>query len=481
MMDIKLIYSSILLGTSYAYALAPSRNGPLRQLVEDSDTSPSAATIIDLSKDLPEDKAAMEFSEGAKAMEQAAIAEPRIRAAIVMENGKIVSSYYRQDVTPSDVSPIFSGTKSWTGLLIGLLVDDGVLSVDQTLGEMFPEDAAWTDVTDGSEDFRKNVTIEELLTMTSGLLDPPGSLVVSFFRGASEGGGSSLSDSLAYPSIGEKEKGKVTYLSLSNILSYVIFKLTGMTPGELLAERVMPHLGIQVDDYVWSKNSDGLVENAFTGLEVTPTMLVKFGQLYMQNGLAGPHEEQRVVSQDWVEASFTRHSHLYPSSYPVQGYLGADLGAAIPVLFAEQEQGEPDAYYGYLFMGHPSKPNIYCSVGLGGTDLCIDPDIKRVVLQQTDYDYSMRDIMDTLTTSVHPAFDEVFKLVQIGLDETLSFSDSASHEVNGTSTSGEMEFPKSKSVVNALKSEELSNSSELIQHVSLATFFGLSAVLNFFL
>ena len=78
MMDIKLIYSFILLvlGTSYAYALAPGRNGPLRQLVEDSDTSPSAATIIDLSKDLPEDTAAMEFSEGAKAMEQAAIAEP---------------------------------------------------------------------------------------------------------------------------------------------------------------------------------------------------------------------------------------------------------------------------------------------------------------------------------------------------------------------------------------------------------------------
>ena len=78
------------------------------------------------------------------------------------------------------------------------------------------------------------------------------------------------------------------------------------------------------------------------------------------------------------------------------------------------------------------------------------------MLQQTDYDFSMRDILDSLTTSVHPAFDEVFKLVQIGLDETLSFSapdveDNASHEVNGTSTSGggEMNFPKS--AVNALK------------------------------
>ena len=476
MMDIKLIYSFILLGTSYA--LAAGRNGPLRQLVveKDSDTSPSA--IIDLSKDLPEDTAAMEFSEGAKAIEQAAIAEPRIRASIVVENGKIVSSYYRKDVTPNDVSPIFSGTKSWTGLLIGLLVDDGLLSVDQKLGEIFPEDAAWTGVTDGSEDFRKNVTIEELLTMTSGFYDPMDA-PISFLLGTSEGG-SSLSDSLAYPSIDIGEKGKVTYLSLSNILSYVIFKVTGKTPGELLAEMVMPHLGIQVNDYVWSKNSDGL-ETAFTGMEVTPIMLAKLGQLYMQKGLAGPYEEQRVVSQDWVEATFTRHSRLYSNSYPLLNRLEG----AMPEFFAEQ-QGEPDAYYGYLFIGHPSKPSVFCLSGLGANDLCIDPDSKRVVLQQTDYDFSMRDIMDSLLASDHPAFDEVFKLVQIGLDETLSFStpdveDSASHEVNGASTSGggEMEFPSS--AVNAIKSEELFNSGVILQHVSLATFFGLSAVLNFFL
>lgn len=473
MMDIKLIYSFILLGTSYA--LAPGRNGPLRQLgvQKDSDTSPSA--IIDLSKDLPEDTAAMKFSEGAKAIEQAAIAEPRIRAAIVVENGKIVSSYYRKDVTPNDVSPIFSGTKSWTSLLIGLLVDDCLLSVDQKLGEIFPEDAAWTDVTDGSEDFRKNVTIEELLTMTSGFLDPMDS-PISFLLGSSEGGGSSLSDSLADPSIGIGEKGKVFYLSTSNILSYVIFKLTGKTPGELLAEMVMPHLGIQVNDYVWSKNSDGL-ETAFTGMEVTPIILAKLGQLYMQKGLAGPYEEQRVVSQDWVEASFTRHSRLYSNSYPLQNYLEG----AMPDFFAER-QGEPDAYYGYFFIGHPSKPSVFCLSGLGANDLCIDPDSKRVVLQQTDYDFSMRDIMGTLFVES----EHLNRVVHIGLDETLSFStpdveDSASHEVNGTSTSGggEMEFPSS--AVNAIKSEELLNSGVILQHVSLAAFFGLSAVLNFFL
>ena len=104
--------------------------------------------------------------------------------------------------------------------------------------------------------------------------------------------------------------------------------------------------------------------------------------------------------------------------------------------------------------------------------MCIDPDNKRVVLQQADFDFSMGDLMGVAGINM--------KLVYIGLDETLSFSapspnieDSASHEVIGE----EMEFPKS--AVSALKSEELSNSG--VVYVSLATFFGLSAVLIFLL
>jgi len=297
--------------------------------------------------------------------------------------------------------------------------------------------------------------------MSSGLI-PPSDALISFFLGTSltSMGGSSLSDSLAYPDIGEK--GQVAYLGVSDILSYVIVKLSGKTPGNLLAERVMSHFGIQADDYVWTKNPDGL-ENAFIGMEVTPAMMLKFGQLYIQKGLAGPYEEQRVVSQRWVEDSFTRHAHA-PFS------IGR-MNEVVPI-FAPL-QGETDVYFGYLFWGHPSKPNVFCLSGLGGNDMCMDPDKKRVVLQQADFDFSMSDFMG-VATGIN------MKLVHIGLDETLSFSDpnpniedSASHEDIGE----EMESPKS--ALNALKSEELSNSGDV--YVSLATFFGFSAVLIFLL
>ena len=96
---------------------------------------------------------------------------------MVIENGSIVSSYHRDDVDPNETHEVNSVTKSWMSLLFGIMVDDGLLSLDTTLGEIFSNDDEWADVTDGSTDFRKGVTVRELLTMTSGLIDNPSSLI----------------------------------------------------------------------------------------------------------------------------------------------------------------------------------------------------------------------------------------------------------------------------------------------------------------
>ncbi len=101
----------------------------------------------------------------------------------------------------------------------------------------------------------------------------------------------------------------------------------------------------------------------------------------MQRGLAGPYEEQRVVSQAWVENSFTRRAYA--------AFSLERMGAVLPIFSGHQ--GETDVYW-----GHPSKPNVFCSSGLIGNDMCIDPDNKRIVLQQTDFHFDMSDIMGVI-------------------------------------------------------------------------------------
>mmetsp|Transcript_24338 Transcript_24338/g.37203 ORF Transcript_24338/g.37203 Transcript_24338/m.37203 type:complete len:413 (-) Transcript_24338:89-1327(-) len=313
-----------------------------------STLSSNTPRIIDLSQDIPQDKAAMTSSPGASAIQQAAAKDPLIRAAIVLEHGDIVASYHREDVDLNETTfMVHSTTKSWTSLIVGMMVEDGLLSLDETLGDIFPNNEAWADVTDGSTEFRKNVTVEEMLTMTSGLITTPNNMWDPSW------GGSSLEDSLSYPDIGVK--GEFSYLLVSNIPSYIIKERSGINPREYLAERVMDKLGIGEDEYDWQQNDDG-VEFGYHGLLLTPNQMAKFGQLYLQGGRIDPSNDERLISQEWIDASFTQHA-------------------------TEDDFGLP---YGYLFWG---MGEAYCSLGLGGQDICVDRDLGRVVIQQRDLDY----------------------------------------------------------------------------------------------
>jgi len=322
-----------------------------------STLSSNTPRIIDLSQDIPQDKAAMTSSPGASAIQQAAAKDPLIRAAIVLEHGDIVASYHRDDVDLNETTfMVHSTTKSWTSLIVGMMVEDGLLSLDETLGDIFPNNEAWADVTDGSTDFRKNVTVEEMLTMTSGLI----TTLDNFWDPS--WGGSSLEDSLSYPEIGVK--GEFSYLLVSNIPSYIIKERSGINPRQYLAERVMDKLGIGEDDYDWQQNDDG-VEFGYHGLKLTPNQMAKFGQLYLQGGRIDPSNDERLISQEWIDASFTQHA-------------------------TEDDFGLP---YGYLFWG---MGEAYCSSGLGGQDICVDRDLGRVVIQQRDLDYGAMDDMQGL-------------------------------------------------------------------------------------
>ena len=327
--------------------------------------------IVDLSQDIPQDEAAIATSPGAAAIQEAALQDPLVRAVIVLEDGDIVSSYYRDDVDPKrGFFNVHSVTKSWMSLLLGIMVKEGLLSLDETLSDIFPDDNAWADVIDGSIDFRKSVTVEEMLTMTSGLVDdaaiPMGGRKIDInqhikqrkqFASAICYGGCDFEGSLSFPGIGVK--GEFSYLNFSNIPSYIIQERTGMTPRQYLAEHVMGYLGIGEDEYDWPQNDDG-VEIAFNEMLLTPMQMAKFGQLYLQGGRTNPSNGECVISQEWIDASFTEQT------------IGTVGGNRFP--------------HGYLF--YNAWGSAWCAIGAAGQAVCVDHDLGRVVIQQRDVDGS---------------------------------------------------------------------------------------------
>ena len=164
-----------------------------------------------------------------------------------------------------------------------------------------------------------------------------------------------MEDSLSIPDIADK--GEFSYLIACNIPSYIIQERTGMTPRQYLAKHVMSKLGIGEDEYHWGQNEDG-VEIAFAYMFLKPMQLAKFGQLYLQGGRTNPSNDERVISQKWIDASFTEH------------VVGAN--DMLPTSFS----------YGYFF--YNLYGSAWCGVGHGGQYICVDRDLDRVVIQQRD-------------------------------------------------------------------------------------------------
>merc|ERR1719284_2030691 len=277
---------------------------------------------------------------------------------------------------------------SFTSMLVGLMIDEELLALDTTLGEIFPQPDAWSDITDNSTDFRKDVTIEGIITHTSGLKTPYESSVAymenilpylstdqiiqsydsSLYTGGVVGGRESLSAALA--ALAEGTEGNFSIVGTSNILSYVVENLTGMTPREYLQDMVICFLGIESDAFGWQQTLDG-VEFAFHGLELTARQMAKFGQLYLQNGKS--KEDMQLVPESWVSVATTRYSDNTPGT----------------VFFHETDFG-----YGYLFW--VLSPDAFCAFGMLGQDVCVDKATNRVIVQQRDLDADNDDVYLTM-------------------------------------------------------------------------------------
>lgn len=92
----------------------------------------------------------------------AAYSTPRRGASVlVLYNGRVVCESYAGEGGPDHGMEIWSGTKSFTGIMAAAAVQDGLLDLDEPVARTLPE---WR-----SDPWKARVTIRQLLSLTSGL------------------------------------------------------------------------------------------------------------------------------------------------------------------------------------------------------------------------------------------------------------------------------------------------------------------------
>ncbi len=202
--------------------------------------------------------------------------------------------------------------KTVTSLAIGMLVDDGRLSLSDRVYRLLGEGG---DVTTGK---MKKLTVRHLLTMSSGALFNEVGLATSLDW---------EKDFFEYGVDFDAGK-KFAYNSMNSyMLSRVVRRVSGVSMSELLRTRLFDVLG--VPDFVWEKCPGG-VEKGGWGLYISMQTMLKLGTLFMNGGV---YNGTRVVSEEWIKLMMTPHMEVGDDAggydYGLHMWVGRDNGACL--------------------------------------------------------------------------------------------------------------------------------------------------------
>ena len=252
--------------------------------------------------------------------------------------------------------------KTITALAVGLMVEDGKLSLDEKITDIFEKRAF-------SIDFvrQKDITVRHLLNMSAGIaFNELGSVtyedwVEGYF-------GSNLKFSPG---------SKFFYNSMNTyMLSAIIKEKTGRDMFDLLCERIFHPMGIT--ELYWEKSPKGLTKGGW-GLYMKLEDTMKFGKLFLDGGR---WNGTRLIGENWLKemtakqidtpSSTSDYGYGYqiwrsvrPDSYQMNGMLGQnlfifpDIGMTIGIHSGSAEffpkgrlQALVDKYFGGHY--HPS-------------------------------------------------------------------------------------------------------------------------------
>ena len=214
---------------------------------------------------------------------------PRLRSLLVSIGGDLVEEHYFRGATARSQANLKSASKTLISILVGIAINRGHLAgVDQPIADFF------TDELDAADAVRRSITIEDLLTMRSGLETTSNRNYGRWVQSRHW-----VRHVLSRPMV-DRPGGRMIYSTGStHLLSAILTRATGMSTLEFGRRYLARPIGITLP--AWLRDPQGVY---FGGNEMTLTAraMLSVGDLYRRGGSIDGFE---VVSPEWVRESFT--------------------------------------------------------------------------------------------------------------------------------------------------------------------------------
>jgi CubicO group peptidase (beta-lactamase class C family) len=224
---------------------------------------------------------------------------------MVVRHGHVVAEGWWAPYSADRPHLLYSLTKSFTSIAVGLAIADGLLSLDDRVADVLPGH-----VPAGISEQGRRISVHHLLSMTAGhSANPlaeawqlePGDLVKGFLRlpfATTEGTRHTYDDSTTF------------------ILARMVERVVGCGLPEFLDERLFAPMGI--DHAQWDRVGSGAAFG-FHGLHLRTEAVAAFGELLLRGGLWGGRQ---LVPREWVGLATGRH---IDSRHHAEGAGGPDF------------------------------------------------------------------------------------------------------------------------------------------------------------
>jgi CubicO group peptidase (beta-lactamase class C family) len=225
-----------------------------------------------------------EFNEALKA----ASSLPRLHSLIVSQRGTVVVEQYFRGRRATSLSNIKSASKSVIAALVGIAVDRKLLALTQPLGTYFRD----------LPDDKRAITIEDLLTMRSGLESTSNRNYGAWVQSANW-----VRYVLTRPLIEKPGTEMIYSTGNTHVLSAILTKVTGKSTWQYAQESLARPLGFTLAQ--WPRDPQGIY---FGGNEMlmTPRQMLAFGELYLNGGQGWrPSTHLEAVHRGRVQAART--------------------------------------------------------------------------------------------------------------------------------------------------------------------------------
>jgi CubicO group peptidase (beta-lactamase class C family) len=242
-----------------------------------------------------------------RAVEQHTHPLDAVQGFMLLRHGTVAAAGWWTPYGPETPHSLYSLSKSFTSTGIGLVVAEGLLTVDDPVLRFFPEDAP----ANPSENL-KAMRVRHLLSMNTGHEEDTTQRVLRdlFQVGLFGTRARRKEDTAGYEFRGEDDNWPRAFLSLpveyqpgtwfvyntgaTYLLSAIITRLTGESLLDYLRPRLFDPLGIEHP--TWETDPRG-VSIGGTGLHITTEDIARFGQLYLQKGM---WQGKCILAEEWI-------------------------------------------------------------------------------------------------------------------------------------------------------------------------------------